>query len=96
MNFCEALAYNSDLVRDVFGSLCIDKTRLPSSGLSSIGIPNFVAEWLLDKIVPGDGTLTTTELEKVNNFIKKAFPRKDDRNEIIFNLLRGKYRNSSP
>jgi len=89
MNFCEALAYNSDLVRDVFGSLCIDKTRLPSSGLSSIGIPNFVAEWLLDKIVPGDGTLTTTELEKVNNFIKKAFPRKDDRNEIIFNLTQG-------
>ncbi|OUL32343.1 BREX system Lon protease-like protein BrxL [Nostoc sp. 106C] len=89
MNSCEALAYNNNLVRHVFGNLCIDKTRLPSSGLSTIGIPSFVAEWLLDKIVPGEGTLTFTELEKVNSFIKKAFPRKDDRNEIIFNLTQG-------
>jgi ATP-dependent Lon protease len=89
MNSYEKLAYNNDLVRHVFGNLCIDKTRLPSSGLSSVGIPSFVAEWLLDKIVPGEGTLTANELEKVNSFIKKAFPRKDDRNEIIFNLTQG-------
>jgi ATP-dependent Lon protease len=89
MNYCEAAAYNSDLVHDIFGNLSIDKTRLPSSGLSSIGVPSFVAEWLLDKIVPGSGLLTSLEIEKVNNFVKKAFPRKDDRNEIIFNLTQG-------
>jgi ATP-dependent Lon protease len=89
MNSCEAISYDNNLVIDIFGNLCIDKTRLPSSGLSSIGVPSFVAEWLLDKIVPGEGTLTPTELEKVNNFVKKAFPRKDDRNEIIFNLTQG-------
>jgi ATP-dependent Lon protease len=92
MNSYEAMTYNNDLILQVFGNLCIDKIRLPSSGLSSIGLPSFVAEWLLDKIVPGSGTLTATELEKVNNFIKKAFPRKDDRNEIIFDLTQGEIR----
>ncbi|MEH2205990.1 MAG: BREX system Lon protease-like protein BrxL [Nostoc sp.] len=92
MNSWEAATYNNDLVREVFGNLCIDKTRLPSSGLSSIGVPSFVAEWLLDKIVPGSGTLTSIELEKINSFIKKAFPRKDDRNEIIFDLTQGEIR----
>ncbi|MEH1913920.1 BREX system Lon protease-like protein BrxL [Nostoc sp.] len=92
MNSWEVTTYNNDLVREVFGNLCIDKTRLPSSGLSSIGVPSFVAEWLLDKIVPGSGTLTSIELEKINSFIKKAFPRKDDRNEIIFDLTQGEIR----
>lgn len=91
MNSSEAMesTYNNKQVRDVFGILSIDKTRLPSSGLTSIGVPSFVAEWLLDKIVPGSGSLTSLELEKVNSFIKKAFPRKDDRNEIIFDLTQG-------
>ena len=88
VNFSEG--YNNNLVRDVFGTLSIDKTRLPSSGLTSVGVPSFVAEWLLDKIVPGVGALTAAELEKVNSFVKKAFPRKDDRNEIIFDLTQGK------
>ncbi len=90
MNLNETLPYNSDLVVDVFGTLSIDKTRLPSSGLTSMGVPSFVAEWLLDKIVPGAGQLTSAELEKVNSFVNKAFPRKDDRNEIIFDLTQGK------
>ncbi len=92
MSSCDAVAYNNDLVRIVFGNLCIDKTRLPSSGLSSMGVPSFVAEWLLDKIVPGSGALTALEVEKVNIFVKKAFPRKDDRNEIIFDLTQGEVR----
>ncbi|MDF5726093.1 MAG: BREX system Lon protease-like protein BrxL [Rhizonema sp. PD37] len=92
MSSCDPVAYNNDLVRHVFGNLCIDKTRLPSSGLSSMGVPSFVAEWLLDKIVPGSGSLTAPEVEKVNTFVKKAFPRKDDRNEIIFDLTQGEVR----
>ncbi len=83
------LVYNNDLVRDTFGNLSIDKTRLPSSGLTKIGVPSFVGEWLVDKIVPGEGALTATELEKINTFVKKAFPRKDDRNEIYFDLTQG-------
>ena len=32
-------AYDSDRVRQVFGNLSIDKARLPSSGLTKIGVP---------------------------------------------------------
>jgi ATP-dependent Lon protease len=85
-------SYNSDHVQSVFGILSIDKTRLPSSGLTSIGIPSFVGEWLLDRVVPGHGMLTAPELERLNNLVKKAFPRKDDRNEILFDLTRGETR----
>ncbi|MEQ8956426.1 MAG: TIGR02688 family protein, partial [Coleofasciculus sp. C2-GNP5-27] len=78
--------YDSDHIRAVFGNLSIDKTRLPSSGLTGAGVPSFVAEWLLDKLVPGNGSLTATEAEKVNAFVSKAFPRKDDANVINFRL----------
>ena len=55
MNSSNNFTYNNNLVRACFESLTIDKTRLPSSGLNSAGVPSFVAEWLLDKIVPGTG-----------------------------------------
>lgn len=89
MNSIDIFAYNNELVNEVFGNLCIDKTRLPSSGLTSAGVPSFVAEWLLDKIVPGTGKLVPAELEKINTFVEKAFPRKDDHNVIMFELSRG-------
>ena len=72
MSSCDPVAYNNDLVRHVFGNLSIDKTRLPSSGLSSMGIPSFVAEWLLDKIVPGSGSLTALEVEKSQYLCQKS------------------------
>jgi len=81
--------YDSLLIQEIFGDLCIDKTRLPSSGLTAAGVPSFVAEWLLDKVVPGTGALNPAELEKINSFVRKAFPRKDDSNEILFDLTRG-------
>ncbi|WOB43542.1 BREX system Lon protease-like protein BrxL [Thermoleptolyngbya oregonensis NK1-22] len=83
------MSYDSDRIRQVFGNLCIDKTRLPSSGLTAAGVPSFVAEWLLDKIVPGNGALQQFEAEKINNFVSKAFPRKDDKNVILFKLTQG-------
>ena len=87
MNFYNS--YNNDLVSQIFESLSIDKKRLPSSGLTTLGVPSFVAEWLLDKIVPGMGKLTDSELEKINNFVQKAFPRKDDQELIKFKLTQG-------
>jgi ATP-dependent Lon protease len=41
--------------------------------LTSAGVPSFVGEWLLDKIVPGTVLLTSDELAKVNSFVQKAF-----------------------
>lgn len=87
MNFSNS--YNNDLVTQVFQSLSIDKKRLPSSGLTTLGVPSFVAEWLLDKIVHGTGKLTDLELEKISNFVQKAFPRKDDQEVIKFKLTQG-------
>jgi len=81
--------YNNELVNAVFGSLSIDKRRLPSNGLTAAGVPSFVTEWLLDKIVPGTGELTLNELEKINNFVQKALPRKDDKEVIKFRLSQG-------
>jgi ATP-dependent Lon protease len=89
MTSSSSRAYSDDRVREIFGSLSIDKTRLPSSGLAGMGIPSFVAEWLLDKIVPGRGSLTSEEFKKVDSFVQKAFPRKDDRNVILFRLTQG-------
>lgn len=89
MNSSNERRYNSARVAEVFGNLAIDKNRLPSSGLTSIGVPSFVGEWLLDKIVPGSGTLTVAEQEKVNAFVRKAFPRKDDKEEVKFDLTQG-------
>ncbi|NEQ47461.1 MAG: BREX system Lon protease-like protein BrxL [Leptolyngbya sp. SIOISBB] len=89
MTSLNSSVYNSDRVCEVFGNLSIDKTRLPSSGLTGAGVPSFVAEWLLDKVVPGSGSLSTTEAEKINAFVSKAFPRKDDANVINFKLTQG-------
>jgi ATP-dependent Lon protease len=81
--------YDNQLVCDVFGSLCIEKARINSCDITKQGIPSFVAEWLLDKIVPGTGELTIAEVEKLNNFIQSAFPRKEDKNVIHFQLSEG-------
>src|SRR5437867_293163 len=89
MNSSNEQRYDSARVAEVFGNLAIDKKRLPSSGLTSIGVPSFVGEWLLDKIVPGTGALTVAEQERVNSFVRKAFPRKDDKEEVKFDLTQG-------
>ena len=82
-------SYPNQLVRDVFGDLCIDKRRFNSSGLKNVGVPSFVAEWLIDKIIQGNAELGIADIEKINNFVRKAFPRKDDRNVLNFKLTQG-------
>jgi ATP-dependent Lon protease len=54
-----------------------------------MGVPSFVGEWLLDKVVPGRGPLTKDEHEKLMAFVHRAFPRKDDKQEIFFRLTQG-------
>lgn len=81
--------YDSELVRSTFGNLAIDKNRLPSSGLTAVGIPSFVGEWLLDKIIPGTGPISKDDHDKLMAFVNRAFPRKDDKQEIFFRLTQG-------
>ncbi|MFM7886076.1 MAG: BREX system Lon protease-like protein BrxL [Pseudanabaena sp.] len=81
------MTYDSELVSEVFGNLSVDKSRLPAN-ISAIA-PKFVTEWLVDKLVTGRGKLTLAEQEKVNEFVQKAFPRKDDANIINFHIHKG-------
>lgn len=89
MSSSSTFVYNNELVRKTFGTLAIDKDRLPSSGLTAIGVPSFVGEWLLDKVTPGHGTLSKEEHDKLMAFMHRAFPRKDDKQEIFFRLTQG-------
>jgi ATP-dependent Lon protease len=62
----------------VFGNLAIDKRRLPMSQLSKRGVPAYVAEWVLDTIVPGQGPLTEAEAAKVQAWANKYILGPDD------------------
>ena len=79
----------ADKVRAVFGSLAIDKSRLPASRLLQRGIPSYVGEWVLDTIVPGDGPLSEDEAKKVQEWAARAIPRPDDHNIVRSRLLSG-------
>lgn len=71
----------------VFGSLAIDKRRLPMSHLQKRGIPAYVGEWLLDSIVPGKGALLQAEATKVQQWAEKYIPGPGDSNLIKNRLL---------
>jgi len=78
-----------DKIRHVFGSLAIDKRRLPMSQLQRRGIPGYVAEWVIDSVVPGGGPLTSEDVTKVQSWAERSIPCPDDQNVIKSKLLRG-------
>lgn len=73
----------------VFGEMVIDKRRLPMSQLQKKGIPAYVAEWVLESVVPGSGPITPEEGEKVNIWASKNIPGPGDQNTVKSRLLRG-------
>lgn len=73
--------------REVFGNLAMNKQRLPSSGLSKLGVPAYVGEWILEEIVPGEGVLSEKELENLNSFTAQMIPRKNEENVYKNRLL---------
>jgi ATP-dependent Lon protease len=79
----------SEKVSRVFGSLAIDKRRLPASQLQKRGVPAYVGEWILDTIVPGNGELTPDEATKVQQWASKYIPAPGDSNLIKNRLLDG-------
>src|SRR5262245_28951316 len=76
-------------VREVFGPLAMDKRRLPSSGLTKSGIPAYVAEWVLEEIVPGEGPLTDEERVTLEQFAEQMIPRRNEQNVYRNRLLTG-------
>ncbi|GAB2851879.1 BREX system Lon protease-like protein BrxL [Hymenobacter ruber] len=74
---------------EVFGNLVIDKRRLPASKLTSQGLPGYVAEWVLSKIVPGPGPLSLEDAQKVQEWATGRVPRPDERNLLMHRLQQG-------
>jgi ATP-dependent Lon protease len=76
-------------VRAVFGSLAIDKRRLPASQLQKRGVPAYVGEWILDAITPGEGELTSENAQKLQQWANKFIPAPGDANLNKNRLLDG-------
>ncbi len=79
----------AEKVARVFGRLAIDKRRLPSSQLQKRGVPAYVAEWVLDSIVPGIGQLTREEADKVQAWAAQRIPGSGDQELIKYRLVQG-------
>jgi ATP-dependent Lon protease len=88
-----AAACGADLLEEkvvrVFGNMAIDKRRLPMSQLPKRGIPAYVAEWVLESVVPGSGPITQEEGDKVKEWASRNIPGPGDQNTIKSRLLRG-------
>lgn len=78
-----------DKIRSVFGNAVIDKRRLRSSQVEKRGVPAYVAEWILDTIVPGVGPLTTEEGERVREWCSRYIPAPGDQNVLKLAISRG-------
>lgn len=78
-----------DKIRRVFQNLVIDKRRLRMSQLEKRGAPAYVAEWLLDSLVPGEGPLTEEETARIFEWADRYLPRPDQANAIRNRLYEG-------
>ncbi|WP_230286007.1 BREX system Lon protease-like protein BrxL [Deinococcus sp. 12RED42] len=76
-------------VGEVFRSLAIDKRRLPASQLNKRGIPAYVAEWVLESVVPGQGELTQDEAMKVLDWAARIIPGPSEQHIIRHRLAQG-------
>ncbi len=76
-------------IERVFGSLSIDKRRLPASKLQSRGVPGYVAEWVIDTVVPGRGPLSLEDAAKVQEWASKFIPKPDEGATVRNRLLLG-------
>ncbi|NPV84915.1 MAG: BREX system Lon protease-like protein BrxL [Anaerolineae bacterium] len=76
-------------VLQTFEHLAIDKRRLPSSQLTKRNIPAYVAEWLLDNLVPGDGPISPEKLEAIQTWADQFIPIPGETNIIKNRLLNG-------
>lgn len=85
----EALKHLNAKVTEVFRSLAIDKRRLPASQLNKRGIPAYVAEWVLESVVPGQGELSQEEATKVLEWAARVIPGPSEQHIIKHKLAQG-------
>ena len=73
----------------VFGRLASDRRRWPSSDWTRRSVPAYVAEWILDTRVPGEGSVTKAELVKIQAWADRFLPLPDEARIIKNRLLNG-------
>jgi len=76
-------------IERVFGTLAIDKRRLPMSQLQKRGIPAYVGEWLLQSLAPGAGPLSSQEAANLQEWAAKYIPGPGEQQVIRYRLTRG-------
>jgi ATP-dependent Lon protease len=76
-------------VERVFGTLAMDKRRLPASQLQKRGIPAYVGEWVLDSLAPGSGVLKPEDAQKVQAWAGRSIPGPSDQQLIKYRLSQG-------
>jgi len=57
--------------------------------LDKRGIPAYVAEWAIDMIAPGKGSLTNEQIEKIRDWANRYIPGPDEAKVIQNRLLNG-------
>lgn len=73
--------------KEVFEEVCIDKSLVQKIGLERT-IPNYVAEWLIDRFCP-EGKVTKDNLKKMKDFIDNHLPPKGKKEILRNRLLNG-------
>jgi len=73
--------------KEIFGEVCIDKTLVQKTGFER-SIPNYVAEWLIDRYTPS-GELDEEAKIKIKDFINEHLPSKRQRELLRNKLLNG-------
>src|SRR4030042_1429678 len=73
--------------KEVFGEVCIDKALVQQMGFER-NIPNYVAEWLIDRNTP-KGELDDEAKIKIKDFINDHLPSKRQRELLRNRLLNG-------
>lgn len=73
--------------KEIFGEVCIDKVLVQQMGFER-NIPNYVAEWLIDRNTP-KGELDDEAKTKIKDFINNHLPSKRQRELLRNRLLNG-------
>ncbi len=76
-------------IKEIFGMLAIDKRRLPSSQLNRRNVPAYVAEWVLDDLVQGDGPIEDKNREIIQSWANRYLPLPSDTKVIKNRLYNG-------
>ena len=75
-----------DKIRSVFADMVVLKSPQRTGFFSDLSMPSFMRDWIVMKFSDEDGNI---DHERVQNYIKKYVPSKDDFEQMKFHLVNG-------